>query len=289
MAGPNDIESCCVLNLYTSKTENLYSVHMSKFDRSSLLEFLRKPRCLREVVRHFEVPTKLVDYHLQEAIKSGEVLVYRKHIPLGFLNSNAKQLRLKGLLYISRDSPRLAKDVATINSLPKTRGSATKELLHHNHKSSVFSHRKPVFLHNLMAYLKLDKAEFSRVLYNLSNKMKLTKSNRSTRRLKWETRYDSHESKSFLYAEKIRLFQALSNKPLPFLDIHRRFKISRQIVKGFVKSGLFEEVWSPKNIGVKFKLTEKGKAYLKRLERASHFEPQQRKKIFIRLKHIIFS
>lgn len=261
---------------------------MSKFDRSGLLKFLRKPRCLRAIVRHFEVPTKLVDYHLQEAIESGEVLVYRKQVPPGFPNSNAKQLRLKGLLYISRNSPLVAKDLAAINSLPKTRSSATKESAHPNHKNSVFSSRKPVFMRNLMPYLKLDKAELSGVLHNLSNKMKLAKNNRNTRRLKWERRYDSSESKSLLYVEKIRLFQALSNKPLPFLDIHRRFGISKQIVKGFVKRGFFEEVWGPKNIGVRFQLTEKGEAYLKRLEKASHFEHQQRKKIFIRLKHGIF-
>lgn len=262
---------------------------MSEFDRSSLQKFLHKPRCLREIVRHFEVPTKLVDHHLQEAIKLGEVLVYRKQIPPGFLNSNAKQLRLKDFLYISRNSPLLAKDLAATNSLPKTRSSATKESIHHDHKSSIFSSRKQVFMHNLMAHLKLNKAKLSGVLYNLSTKMKLAKGDRSTRRLKWEKRYASSESKSLLYVEKIRLFQALSNKPLPFLDIHRHFGISKQTVEGFVKRGFFEEVWGPKNIGVKFGLTEKGEAYLKRLEKASHFEHQQRKKIFIRLKHQPFS
>jgi len=116
--------------------------------------------------------------------------------------------------------------------------------------------------------------------------MKLAKNGRSTRRLKWEKRYNS-ESKSLLHVEKISLFQALSDKPLPFLDIHGRFGVSKRTVIGFVKRGFFEEVWGPKNIGVKFKLTEKGEAHLKRLEDASHFEHPQLKKIFIRLKHRI--
>lgn len=260
---------------------------MSEFDRSSLLEFLRKPCCIREIVRHFEVPTKLVDCHLQEAIKSGEVLVFREQIPSRSLNLKAKQLRLKELLYISRDSPLLAKDLAGMNSLPKTRSSVTRESVRHNHKSSGFSSRRLVFLQNLMTYLNLGKVELSGVLYNLSSKMKLAKSSRNARRLRWEKRYDFSEFRSLSYVEKIHLFRALLNKPLPFLDIHRRFGISKQVVEGFVKRGFFEEVWGPRNIGVKFKLAEKGEAYLRRLEEASRFEPQQLKKIFIRLKHRI--
>jgi len=259
---------------------------MSKFDRSNLLKFLRKPRCLREIVRHFEAPTKLVDYHIQEAIKSGGVLVYGKQIQKRSLNSNAKQLRSEGLLYISKSSSLLAKDLVAIKSLPKTRNSATKESAHHDHKSSVFS-KKLGFTNNPMGQPKRDETELSRVPSNLSNKMKLAKNRGNTRRLKWKKRYNSHESKSLSHVEKISLFQVLSNKPQPFLDIHRRFGISKQIVKGFVKRGFFEEVWGPKNIGVQFKLTEKGEAHLKRLEDASHFEQQQRKKIFIRLKHRI--
>lgn len=258
---------------------------MSKFDRSNLLKFLRKPRCLREIVRHFEAPTKLIDYHIQEAIKSGGVLVYGKQIQKRSLNSNAKQLRSEGLLYISKNSSLLAKDIVAIKSLPKTRDSATKESAHYDHKSSVFS-KKLGLTNNPMDHPKRDETELSRAPSNLSNKMKLAQ-NSGARRLKWKKRYNTHESKSLSHVEKISLFQALSNQPQPFLDIHRRFGISKQIVKGFVKNGFFEEVWGPKNIGVQFKLTEKGKASLKRLEKASHFEQQQRKKIFIRLKHLI--
>ncbi len=262
---------------------------MSKFDRSSLLKFLRKPRCLREIVGHFEVPTKIVDRHLQEAIKSGGVLVYGKQTQKRSLNSNAKQPQLERLLYISRNSPLVAKNLAAPNSLPKTTSLATKESIHHHHESSVLSSRKPGFTTNSRVHPKRDETEPSRVFQNLPDKMKLAKNSKTTPRLKWRKRYNSCDSKSLSHIEKISLFQTLSNKPLPFLDIHRRFGISKQIIKGFVKRGFFEEVWGPKDIGVKFRLTEKGEAHLKRLEEASHFEHQQRRKIFIRLKHRIFS
>lgn len=257
---------------------------MSKFDPSSLLMFLRKPRCLHEITHHFKVPTRLMDFHLHEAIKSGAVLVYGKKIPRGYLNSNAKQLRLKDFLYISKNSPLLGRKSAAANSVPRTGSPTTKESAHHN-ESLVSSHRKPVFTHNLMTYLRLDETELSGVLNNLSDKMRLAKSDRSIRQLRWKTQYDTYESKSLSYVEKIHLFQALLNQPLPFLDIHRRFDVSKRIVEGFVRRGLFEEVWGPKDIGVKYKLTEKGKGCLERLEKASRFKHQQRRKIFIRLKH----
>lgn len=258
---------------------------MSRFDQSSLLKFLHKPRCRHEIVRHFKVPTKLVDCHLQEAIKCGRILVYGNQISPQLLDSNAKQHRLEGLQYISRQSPMLAKDLASLNSLPKTRNSAAKESMHLDPETSVISGRKPVLIQNLMAYLRLDRAGILGVFRHLSGKMRLSKNDRRIRPLKWKTRYDSSESKSLLHAEKIRLLQALSDQPLPFLDIHRRFDLSKQTVEGFVRRGFFEEVWGPKNIGVKFKLTMKGEAYLKRLREASRFELQQRKKIFISLKH----
>lgn len=248
---------------------------MSKFDRPNLLKFLRKPRCLREIIRHFQVPTKLVDYHLHRAIKSGEVLVYSREVPPGFISSNAKQMQLEGILYLSKNSSLPARHHPTINSLPKTGSSA-----HRNHTSSVPSSGKLVFSKNPMKHLKLGKAE-------LSPKEKLAKSSRGTRRLEPKKRARS-DSKPLLYVEKIRLFQALSNQPLPFLDIHKRFGISKRTVMGFVRRGFLKEEWGPNDIGVRFGLTEKGRSRLRQLEAAAHLEPKQRKNIFIRLKHRVF-
>jgi hypothetical protein len=89
--------------------------------------------------------------------------------------------------------------------------------------------------------------------------------------------------------ERLCLFQALSDDALPFLDIHRRFGISKQTVQGFVRRGFFSEVWGPRNIGIKYKLTKEGKVHLKRLEKAALLEEQEQQKIFIRLKHRVFS
>jgi len=260
---------------------------MSKFDRSNLLKFLRKPRCLREIVRHFEVPTKLVDYHLHKAMKSGEVLLYIKEMPPGSRSSNAKQIQLKGILYLSKNGALPSKHFAAINSLPKTRSSAAKESTYRNHKGAALPSRKLVSNKDPMTGLKLGRAELSGVLHNPSAKMKLAKSNKSTRRLEFKKRVRS-DSKSLLYVEKICLFRALLNQPLPFLDIHNRFGISKRTVMGLVRRGFLEEEWGPKDVGVRFGLTEKGKSYLEELEVAARFEPKLREGMFIRLKHRIF-
>lgn len=95
---------------------------------------------------------------------------------------------------------------------------------------------------------------------------------------------DSEETKRLPYAKKLQLFQALLKEPLPFLDLHVRFGISRQTIKGLVKKGTLAEIWGPKDIGVRFKLTKKGKIYLKEAE-AAEWELRIREKDFIRLKH----
>jgi hypothetical protein len=253
---------------------------MADFDRSNLLKFLHEPRCLREIVAHFDVPTELVDCHLEEVVKSGEVLAYTKQSPLGVLNPNTNKLRSKGLLYMSSKRPLPAKDLASAKALPKTYSSPRK--------GSAHSSEKLGFMHTLLTHLKLDEARISHALTDLSSRMRLARSSRSARRLKWGKPKEPSEPRSLTHAERIRLFQALSTIPMPFLDIHRRFGISKRTVMGFVKRGLLEEDWGPKNIGLRFKLTDKGQDHLKRLEAASYLRQEERKRIFIRLKQRIF-
>jgi hypothetical protein len=75
----------------------------------------------------------------------------------------------------------------------------------------------------------------------------------------------------------------LLERPTTFLDLHGRFGVSRQIVKGLVNNRLIAETWASKGIGVKFKLTKKGEAYLRKLEAAAKCEPSLAKKAFVRL------
>jgi len=96
---------------------------------------------------------------------------------------------------------------------------------------------------------------------------------------------DTEERKALSHAKELQLFQALLKEPLPFLDVHVRFGVSKQTIRRLVKNGLLVEVWGPKAIGVRFKLSKKGKIYLKELEAAARYEPGMKEKSFIRLKH----
>jgi hypothetical protein len=98
----------------------------------------------------------------------------------------------------------------------------------------------------------------------------------------WGTR---EESARLPYARKLQLFQALLAEPLPFLDLHVRFGVSKQTMRRLVNNGLLTEVWGPKAIGVRFKLSKKGKIHLKELEAAARYESKVGEKDFIRLKN----
>lgn len=278
---------------------------MSRLKRSRLLNFLSEPRYRREITKHFNVPFKFVDHHLQEAIKSGQVLVSEKRVPQNLLNSQGELEKLKGFLYVSRNSSLLVgnvlkltvrkveetsrpnTDAVSIRFLPKVQGLTEKNQL--KHIGWGFLPRKADTTGIATGLFESKKGLISKLLRSFVSKTRLAERRVSNQRLGRETLFNHGERKSLSHLEKLCLFRALSDQPLPFLDIHGSFGVSKQTVKGFVKKGFLEEEWGPRDIGVKFRLTEKGRSYLKHLEAAARFEPQHRKNIFIRLKHVIFS
>jgi len=96
---------------------------------------------------------------------------------------------------------------------------------------------------------------------------------------------DTDNARRLPYAKKIELFQALSNEPIPFLDLHVRFGVSKQAIRRLVKNGLLMEDWGPKAIGVRFRLSKRGRTYLKELETAALYESKVGQKNLIRLKN----
>jgi predicted DNA-binding protein YlxM (UPF0122 family) len=76
----------------------------------------------------------------------------------------------------------------------------------------------------------------------------------------------------------------LLKEPLPFLEIQNRFEVSRQTITRLVKRGLLMESWGSKGVGVRFKLTGKGKACLAQLEEAAKYERRIKESPLTRLK-----
>lgn len=99
---------------------------------------------------------------------------------------------------------------------------------------------------------------------------------------------DTEEDERLSHAQKIYLLRALQKEPLTFLDLHVLFGASKQTIRRLVKRGFLNEAWGPKAIGLRFKLSEKGRSYLNELEAASKYESKTTRKDFIRLKNKAF-
>jgi len=125
----------------------------------------------------------------------------------------------------------------------------------------------------------------SRFMSILIRKGKLIQHKVTTQLLGRKFQWGSVEAKRLPHAKRLQMFQALLNEPLPFLDLHAHFGVSKRTIRGLVKKGILTETWGPKAIGVRFKLTSKGKVHLKQLEAAAKYEVKIREKNLIRLKH----
>lgn len=279
---------------------------MSKIDQSSLLQFLHEPRLVHEVAEHFGVTEKLARLNLRKAVESGQVLISKKPFLQTLKNSNGKLRRIRQSLYVSRKSPTLADGwerfkLKTKNGLyseskndsfsirfPSWRDDAlAKDLV--NHKLLVFSRpdsarereNKPS---SAMAGRNYKTKGILASEFDVSSaKVKLASHRTIDQVLRSKPTSPPESVNSLSYVERIRLFQTLFKKPSTFLDLHGRFGLSRQIVRGLVKNRLIAETWAPKGIGVRFKLTKKGEAYLRELEAAAKCEPSLAKKAVIRL------
>jgi len=278
---------------------------MQKLDRSKLLQFLSKPRYACEVANYFNIPSKLANYHLREAVKSGHALVSEKRVSGSFLNLRGKLKRLGGFLYVYRNSSLLVKGslqlimkkdegfaststtgVTPVKFISKVRSSRKKSLP--EQEISAFTDRKAANTRIGGNRFKSKVNLVSPFLNVFAVKGRLGKRGVWNQPLRRERPLSQSSYKPLSHAERIRLFKAVSDQPLTFLELHGRFGVSKQVIENFVRRGLFEEVWGPRDIGVQFRLTEKGKRSLKELEAAASFEPPKRKKFF-HLKHTTFS
>jgi hypothetical protein len=267
----------------------------------NLKEFLSKPRFLHEIAEHYGVSKKTAVFHLQKAIKSGQVLVSEAPAFRTIKDSSGNLRKLVGFVYIHKRSPILiGKDTRPV--LPKTgnsvsvRGKTSRASLipepHALFQKSSLRHELPGF-----AYTEKMKTQ-SCATKPIANRPSISKLNmsptgaRSARNTKSAcvppSRHSSSRSKSFLYVDKARLFKALLDRSLPFLDLHDRFYVSRQTITRLVKKGFLSETWGSKGVGVTFKLTSKGKTYLRQFEAASTYERKIKESPLTRLKQRAF-
>jgi DNA-binding MarR family transcriptional regulator len=271
---------------------------MGRPKRLNLLEFLSKPRFLHEIVEHYKVSKETAVFHLSEAMKSGQVLVSEAPVFQTIKDSTGKLKKLGGLLYVYQKSPILVGtgtrlsmletdnfiselgNSSRISFLLKPNDVLGKATLERGPTSPALV--KKANPKNRGAKLRANSSLISK-LKAPSVKVTSAKSTTSSRLLS-SKQYSNGKLEPLLNVEKIRLFQALLKEPLPSLDIRNRFNVSRQTITRLVKRGLLTETWGSKGVGVRFKLTSKGKACLRQLEEASKYELKIRESPLTRLK-----
>lgn len=275
---------------------------MSELKRSRLLNFLSKPRLEHEIAEHFNVPISLANYHLREAIKSGQVLASERPVFRTLKDSNGRLRHIGGFVYVFKKSPissdsRAKFHVRKADSSGKSGGAAFSIKFLSNVHESAGRNLLPDSLTGLTfeklanppinTHLLKARAHLAQEPDVPSTKIEQARQRTIEQLLRHSTRSPQEEATSLSYSEEIHLFQALLNEPLPYLELHERFSVSKQTMRRLVKNGLLMELWGPRAIGVRFKLTNNGRTHLKKLEAAAKYELKLERKPFIRLKHRI--
>jgi len=257
---------------------------MSDSNSSDLLNFLSEPRSLKEVAEHFGISPSVADYYLQKAIEQNQVLVCKCSSNAG-LKSRKKQKQRETLFYISQNIDPLSKGLTgfAATRVARTQGVGSETTFVKFSSTRISKSNISSMIENALDSKKYEprQTSFPRI------RVRREKLVRSARRHAPVIRQPLIQSrvKSLSAAEKLSMFAALSRQLLSYSDLHVRFNISKQTIKTSMKNGLIEDVWGPKNIGVRFRLTKKGEKHLKRLKVAAKLEKDEIKKATIRLKH----
>jgi len=244
-------------------------VDMRKPRRTDLLEFLSRPRFVHEIAEHYGVSRKTAAFHLRNAVKSGRVVISEAPIFRTVKDSSGNMKKLGGFVYVYRKSPILTQRETSFTllenkDLPRFRNRGGSE--------------------NYTTRTEASCSRLSKLNVTLSRAASGSRASLDRVRAPQYRNPTNNKLGSLQCAEKIELFQELLKKPLPFLDLHQRFKVSKQTITGFVKRGLLEETWGSDGVGMTFNLTGKGKKHLDELRSESRYEPRIKESSLTRLK-----
>jgi len=136
----------------------------------------------------------------------------------------------------------------------------------------------------LKANLIRNRCGASKFMSALIDKRRLMMHKSSRPPFRKEAGSDADRAEYLSHAKKLLMLEALQKESLPFLDLHVLFGVSKQTIRRLVKTGFLSEAWGPKAVGLRFKLSKKGRSYLNELVSASKYESKTMRKGFIRLK-----
>lgn len=276
---------------------------MSRIDHRSLLLYLQEPHSAHEVAEHFIISERSAKIKIQEAIKVGQIIILKNTFLQIKKSANGKISRIMQPLYISRNNKLSFDDLKRFklkgadDSFPKLKNKAFSAKIPSSNSDLATEDRVNQELSDFTktALEKEAGSNIARHAYRIkgihpsefdlsTSKVRLSSRRAPSLGPRLEQTSSRERINSLSHVERIHLLQALFKKPLTFLELHGRFGISRQMIRGLLKNDVIAETWASKGIGVRFRLTKKGEAYLRDLEAASEFEPSLAKKGFVRLK-----
>lgn len=250
---------------------------------SGILHFLTEPRSLKEIAEHFGISEPTAYYYLQKKIEQDQILICKCSRHTQRVDAQQKS---ETLFYISRDSKLLSKGLTrfAVTEAIRTQGRIGNETSSIKFTSTGASRSN---FHRMIEDASDSKKREFRLTSLPRINVRREKLVRSIRRHAPVIRQPLKQSqvRSVSAAEKLSILNALSRQPLPYLDLHARFSISKHVVKTLLRNGLVKETWGSKNIGVRFQLTGKGEKRLKQLKVAARLGKNNIRKTAIKLKH----
>jgi hypothetical protein len=187
----------------------------------------------------------------------------------------------------SRSGKRLIPQFDEISALAKSRKLSQKREEQRSERTPLTKNllKKPddAATSSILPKPLLRRRQASKFLSVLVNRTKFSKKKRTVLKCHGETAVDTEKKSHMGQGKKLLLFQSLRREPLTFLELHKRFSVSRQTLMGLVQNGFLKEVWGKNGVGMKFTITTAGKRHLKGLEESASYGPKIRRVAQFRL------
>ncbi len=251
-----------------------------------LLYFLSEPRSLKEITEHFAISTSMAKRFIQKGIKENQILACKCSTG-NRLDSQGKRGRSETVVYISRDSGLLSGELTgfAVEKGVKTQkgvGSETTfiRFSSENSSKSGSNSMQAVFQGKKYEPARHNSKSYPQIMVRNEKFVRSAREPVAAGQLKSQS-----QARSFSTAQELSMLTALSENPMPYVDLQARFKVSKRTLRTLTKRGIVKEVWGPRNIGITLKLTEKGRNHLGRLKTAARLKRGKIKDLGIRLKH----
>lgn len=240
---------------------------------------------MREIIHYLGVSASLAQDYVEKAVEQDKIVIYNLRTAPGTRITRLKRRKLQeSSLYVARTSDLLSQGLTEFEANTLRMTKEGEETTFPRVKSTSTTTKNPDLYRMTERGSSQEKPTSSSFPKLDTHATKLVKKTDVERLL--QRKYSSHERTKILTpSEEISILTALSLQPLSFMDLHSQFKAAKSTVKTFIKRGLIQEVWGPKDIGVKYKLAKKGKSHLKKLKAAAKLGIDEIGKARIQLKH----